>query len=265
MAERLDDLQNGYRIYQDPASFCFGIDAVLLSHYAKARPGDKVLDLGCGNGTIPLIMAACSPDDVTFTGIEIQKEAAGLAEKSILYNGLEDRIRIVSGDLRLIGQEACPKSGTPDNSGSKAPVREVFEIRKGSYQIVTCNPPYYAAGSGRLSEASSKAAARHELLCTLEDVVRAASYALCHRGQFYMIHIPERLPEILASLTKHSLQPAAMRFVHPSFGKAPTMVLISAVKDGRCALKVEAPLYVYDSGGQYTEEVRRIYEGGNTE
>lgn len=240
MARRLDDLQNGCRIYQDPAFFCFGIDAVLLAHFAEVRGGERALDLGTGSGVIPLIMQKDAPATASFDGLEIIPEAAEMAADSVRLNSLEGRIRIVCGDLRDL---AAGRS----------------EIKPGTYDVVTCNPPYYKTGSGRVSGEPAKAAARHELCCSLDEVAGAAAAALKSSGRFYMIHIPERLAEIFKALGGHGLEPKAMRLVHPKADKEPTMVLIEAVKGGRPGIKVGPPLIVYEADGRYTKEVLAIY------
>ena len=248
MARRLDDLQNGCRIYQDPAFFCFGIDAVLLAHFASVRRGERVLDLGTGTGVIPLIMQKDAPETVRFDGLELIAEVAAMAGESVRLNGLEERIRIVRGDLREI---AAGRAIGPDPAA----------IKPESYDVVTCNPPYYRAGSGYMSGEAAKAAARHELFCTLDEVIGAAAAALKSSGRFYMIHIPERLTEITGGLGRHGFEAKAMRFVHPRVDKEPTMVLIEAVKGGKPGLKVGPPLIVYEKDGSYTREIHDIYGG----
>lgn len=237
MSLRLDDLQNGFRIYQDPELFCYGIDAVLLSHFAFMKPGDRILDMGCGNGAIPLIMRASAPEGVSFTGIEIQKKAADLARRSVKENGLENDISIIDGDIR----EAVSLFGAA------------------SFSMITCNPPYMTEHHGLLNPAEPKAVARHEILCTLADVTSQAEKLLVTNGRLCLIHRPFRLAEIFRSLTEHHLEPKRLRFIFPYADREPTMVLIEAVRGGRSGLRTEAPLIIYREKGICTEEINRIY------
>lgn len=235
--ERIDDLyRNGYRIIQNKNYFCFGIDAVLLSDFAKAGPGDKVLDLGTGTGIIPLLMEAKTQGE-TFMGLEIQEACAQMARRSVALNHLEEKVTIVTGDIK----EAS----------------SIFA--KSSFQVVTSNPPYMNHQHGIQNLSEEKAIARHEIKCSLEDVIREASGLLCFHGKFYMIHKPFRMAEIISKCKKYDLEPKRIRFVHPYVNKEPTMMLIEAVRGGREMIKVEPPLIVYDAPGQYTREIYEIY------
>ena len=234
--ERIDDLQrNGYRIIQHPDSFCFGMDAVLLSSYAAAGSGERVLDLGTGTGIIPILMRAKTKCR-DFTGLEINPESAGRAERSIRLNHLEDSIRILQGDLRE--------------------VRSLFS--PGSFDVVTSNPPYMVAGHG-LTGKAGKGPERHELLCTLEDVVSAAARVLREQGRFYLVHRPFRLAEVIVTLSRYRLEPKRMRLVCPMAGKEPNLMLIEARKGANPRMTVEPPLFVYERPGVYTGELLDIY------
>lgn len=237
MSLRLDDLQNGYYLWQNPKGFCFGIDAVLLAHYVRLREADRVLDMGCGNGVIPILMCARAPAGVSITGIEIQEEAAELAEKNIRYNHLEEKIAIYQGDLN----EA----------------KDIFGSQ--TFNAVTCNPPYWKKGSGYVSLGDARAIARHEIYCNLEGVIRAAAAVLKTNGRLAMIHSPERIPEMIRHLAGCGMAMKRMRLIYPYADKEPTMVLIEAVKGGKEGLKVESPLIIYEAEGCYTEEVLKIY------
>ena len=238
-----DILKNGFKILQDTEGFQFGIDAVLLADFAMGRglkPGEKVIDLGTGTGIIPLLMAAAtenletSPD---FTGLEVQEASAEMAARSVALNGLEGKIRIRHGDLRNV-------AGLFDRH---------------SFNVVTCNPPYMIDAHGRGNELDAKTIARHEVLCTLEDVVAAADYLLAPHGRFFMIHRPFRLPEIFESLASHKLEPKRMRLIHPFADKEPNMVMIEARKNAKRRLTIEPPLIVRYDDGNYTAEIRQIY------
>ncbi len=235
--ERIDDLErNGYRIIQNPEVFCFGMDAVLLSGFVSVPENAEVIDLGCGNGIIPLLLAAKTKAG-HITGLEIQSYSARLAQRSVSLNALEDRISIIRGDIR----EAV----------------ELFDAA--SFDAVTVNPPYIKGGNGLVNPNEPKAIARHELLCSLEDVVRAAKMLLRPGGALFMVHRPHRLAEIFGTLSEHSIEPKRMKLVYPYVDKEPNMVLIEARRGGRPGLKVEKPLIVYRAKGEYTEEIYDIY------
>ena len=235
--ERLDDLQiNGLKIIQDKDKFCFGIDAVLLSGYAVARKGETVLDIGTGTGVIPILMTA-KTEAAHFTGLEIQEGSAELAKRSVELNGLSGLVEIICGDIRN-----CSKI-LPSNS----------------FNVITCNPPYMINKHGLISGSFEKAAARHELLCTFEDIARESERILKVKGRMYLIHRPFRLADVFESLRKHRLEPKRMRLVQSYIDKEPSMVLIEAVKGAKARLKVEKPLIIYKALNVYTQEVYEIY------
>ena len=235
--ERLDDLgRKNYKIIQNPDGFCFGMDAVLLSGYAKVKKGQRVLDLGTGTGIIPILLEA-KTEASHLTGLEIQEKSADMARRSVRYNDLEDKISIVTGDIKEAGS--------------------LFGAA--SFDVVTSNPPYMIGGHGLQNPSMPKTIARHEVLCDLEDVVRAASTVLVPGGYFYMVHRPFRLAEIITAMTKYQLEPKRMRFVYPYVDKPANMVLIEAVKGGNSQLKVEEPLIVYNKDGSYTAELLDMY------
>lgn len=235
--ERIDDLQrNGYRIIQNPAKFCFGMDAVLLSGFVRVKPGAKVLDLGTGTGIIPLLVEA-KTQAAQISAIEIQEESADMARRSVQLNGLEDRINIVTGDLR----EAV----------------KFFDAA--SFDVVTCNPPYMIGQHGLTNPDEPKAIARHEILCTLEDVVRTAAKLLKPGGYFCMVHRPFRLAEIITVMTEYKLEPKRMKFVFPYVDKEPNMVLVEGCRGGKPRMTVEKPLIVYKEPNVYTDEIYDVY------
>lgn len=231
--ERIDDLQrNGYRIIQHPEKFCFGMDAVLLSGFAAARRGDRVLDLCTGTGIIPILMEA-KTEAAHLTGLEIQAESADMARRSVQLNGLEGKIDIVTGDVKEAGSY----------------------FSSASFDVITCNPPYMIGRHGLNNPETPKAIARHELLCTLEDVVSQTARLLRPGGHFYMVHRPFRLAEIIAALVQYKLEPKRMRLVYPYVDKEPNMVLIEAVRGGKSRMTVEKPLIIFKEQGVYTEEI----------
>ncbi len=235
--ERLDDLQcKGYQIIQDPKRFCFGVDAVFLSNFVTVKRGGRILDLGTGTGIIPILLAA-KTEAAHITGLEIQKESAEMAARSVQLNGLEERITITEGDIK----EAA----------------DIFSAA--SFDVITSNPPYMTHEHGLENAYEPKNIARHEILCNLEDVVRAAARLVKPGGSFFMIHKPFRLAEIFGMLMQYKLEPKRMRLIYPYVEKEPTMVMIEAVRGGRSRIKIEPPLIVYQEKGVYTEEVRRMY------
>lgn len=235
--ERLDELhRNGYQIIQNSSKFCFGMDAVLLSGFARVKLGERVLDLGTGTGIIPILLRG-KTEGRDFTGLEIQEESADMARRSVAYNHLEESISIVTGDIK----EAAALFGAA------------------SFDVVTSNPPYMTGNHGLVNPEQPKAIARHELLCTLEDVVRETAKVLRPGGRFYLVHRPFRLAEIMTVLVKYKLEPKRMRLVYPFVDKEPNMVLLEALSGGRSRITVDKPLIVYKEQGVYTDEIYDIY------
>lgn len=235
--ERVDDLQNGFYVIQNQNKFCFGMDAVLLSGFARIRKGDHVLDMGTGTGIIPILLKSKTKGE-HFTGLEIQEECADMATRSVQYNGLESAVDIVCGDIK----EAAGIFGAA------------------SFDAVTSNPPYMIGAHGLQNPYMAKAIARHEVLCTLEDVVSQASKVLKDRGRFFMVHRPFRLAEIFSVLTRYKLEPKRMQLVYPYIDREPNMVLIEALKGGNSRITVEKPLIVYEKPGVYTKDILEIYD-----
>lgn len=235
--ERLDDLQiNGYEIIQHPGKFCFGMDAVLLANFAKVKSGEEVLDLGTGTGIIPILLTA-KTEGRRFVGLEIQEESADMARRSVLHNHLEDKVEIVTGDIK----EAADIFG---------PV---------SFDVITTNPPYMIGQHGIANPSDAKAIARHEVLCTLDDILRESARVLKPGGKFCMVHRPFRLAEIMSKMVELGLEPKRMRMVHPYIDKEPNMVLIEGVRGGNSRIIVERPLIVYKEQGVYSDELLGEY------
>ncbi|HIZ74000.1 MAG TPA: tRNA1(Val) (adenine(37)-N6)-methyltransferase [Candidatus Mediterraneibacter stercoravium] len=221
--ERLDDLQlNGLELIQDPEKFCFGVDAVLLSDFVKVRPGENVLDLGTGNGIIPLLLSA-KTQAAHITGLEIQEDIVEMARRSVSHNGLNDRIDIVEGDIK-----------------------EAADIFKPAFfDVITTNPPYMLAEHGLRNPDDSRAIARHEVLCSLDDILRESMKLMQDKSRFYMIHRPFRLTEIMIKMNYYKIEPKRIRFVHPYIDKEPTMVLIEGVRGARPRVTVEPPVVLH--------------------
>lgn len=242
--ERLDDLQcHGFRILQNPSFFCFGVDAVLLSGFAFSgtRTGrkEKVMDFCTGNGIIPLLLVA--KEKASFvTGMEIQMPVADMAERSVRLNHAEDRICIYGGER-----------------GDVRETQRFFDA--GSFDAVTCNPPYISENRGLENPETVRNIARHERTCTLEDVVRNAGYLLKQGGSFVMVHRPFRLPEIFETMRRHQIEPKRMQLVQPTARKEPNLVLIEGIRMGKPELKCLPTLVVYEEDGEYTNAVLKIY------
>ena len=235
--ERVDDLErSGYRIIQDPSRFCFGMDAVLLSGFARVRRGERVLDLGTGSGIIPILLEAKTEGE-HFTGLEIQPEMADMAARSVALNRLREKIDIVQGDIK----EASRLFG------------------RASFDVVTSNPPYMDGGAGITNPDEPRAVARHEILCTFDDVAREASRLLRTGGRFYLVHRPRRLAELIVTLRSRGLEPKRILMVHPFADREANMVLIEAVRGGRPLMKVEAPVIVFREPGVYSDELKSVY------
>lgn len=239
--ERVDDLQiDGLKIIQNPNGFCFGIDAVLVSNFAKVKKGSKVVDLGTGTGIIPLLVSAKSANS-TISAFEIQEDVADMARRSVAMNGLEDRIDIILDNIN----------------------NAMDHFVKHSVDVVISNPPYMASGVGEVNPSDYKAISRHEIYCTLEDIIRTASNLLRGSGQFFMVHRPNRLVDILTLCRQYNLEPKRIRFVHPFADKSPNIVLIHATKGGRPDVKIMEPLVVRNDDQSYTDEIFEIYKQTN--
>ena len=221
--ERLDDLQiKGFEIIQHPGKFCFGMDAVLLSNFARVKKGERVLDLGTGTGIIPILLAAKTEGE-QFVGLEIQEESADMARRSVAHNFLEDRVEIVDGDIK----EAATFFGAA------------------SFDVITTNPPYMIGEHGLKNDNEALYIARHEALCTLDDILKQSAKLLRQGGRFYMVHRPFRLAEILAKMVEYKIEPKRMQLVYPYVDKEPNMVLIEGMKGAKSRITVEKPLIVY--------------------
>lgn len=234
---RLDELgRKGYRILQDPDAFCFGVDAVLLADFAEASQTERVIDFGTGNGILPLLLDARNKGGA-IVGLELQEEAAALARENFALNGAADRLSAVQGDLK----EASALFG------------------KASFDVVVTNPPYQEIGRGLVNPDGAKSLARHEIACTLGDVLREAAAVLKLHGRFYMVHRPKRLAEILSGMQSAGIAPRTLRFVHSRSGEPASLLLVSGRRGGGKELRVLPPLILYGEDGEYTREVREIY------
>lgn len=236
--ERIDDLQfNDLRIIQNKDGFCFGIDSVLLSDFAKnIRNNSIVLDLGTGTGIIPILL--CGKTKLKkIVGVEVQEEVADMAKRSAKLNNLEDKFEIINKNILEL--------------------KSIYDAN--SFDVIVTNPPYKKINTGIKNENEKKLISRHEILANLEDFISVSSRLLKDKGEFYMVHRPERLSDIFFYMRKYKIEPKEIRMVYSNKNVAPKMVLIKGVKNGNVFLKFRENLYIYDETGNYTEEIYKIY------
>jgi tRNA1Val (adenine37-N6)-methyltransferase len=237
--ERLDDLvRDNLKIIQDPRFFRFSMDAVLLADFVTVRKGDSILDLGTGTGVIPLLLAA-KTGAAEIHGLEIQGHIADMARRSVSYNNLEHKVSIRHGDLRQVSS--------------------IYGFRK--FDVVVSNPPYTSVGGGLINPADSLAIARHEIMCSLNDVIEACSRTVNTGGRVAVVHRPARLVDVFCLMRENGLEPKRLRTVHPRQGAKPNLILVEALKGGGKELDLLPPLFIYKDDGDYTEEVKAIYDG----
>ena len=236
--ERIDDLEfNNLKIIQNEKEFCFGMDAVLLSDFAKdVKQNSKIIDLGTGTGILPILLSG-KTKNTEFVGIEIQEKMAEMARRSVKLNNLENRIKIINEDIKNLNN--------------------IFE--KEGFDAVVTNPPYKENNTGLKNEYEGKIIARHEIKCNLEDIILASKNLLKDKGILYMVHRPERIVDICELLRKYKIEPKSIKFIYPKVGKESNLILIKAIKNARKFLKIEKPLIIYKENGEYTEDVLKIY------
>lgn len=239
--ERIDDLEfKGYKIIQNSEGFCFGIDSVLLSDFAKdIRNNSRVMDLGTGTGILCILLSGKTNLKEIY-GIEIQEEVANMAKRSVELNSLQDKVKIINENILNL--------------------ENVFE--KGSFDAIVTNPPYKKLNTGLQNESEKKLISRHELTANLEDFIKVSKDMLKDKGEFYMVHRPERLVDIIYLMRKYKIEPKQIRFVAPKPSKEPNLVLIKGVKNAKEFLKFDNILYVYNEDGSYTSELLKIYGKG---
>ena len=236
--ERIDDLEfKNLKVIQNKNGFCFGMDAVLLSDFAKnIKRNATVLDLGTGTGIIPILL--CGKTELKkVVGVEIQEEVAKMAKKSILLNNLENRFEILNCNIKELNK--------------------IYENQ--TFDVIVTNPPYKKQDSGIINENEKKLISRHEITANLEDFIKISKDLLKDKGELYMVHRPERLVDILELMRKYKIEPKELRMVCPNKNKEPNLVLIKGVKNAKPFLKVEKNLYVYDTENNYTKEILEIY------
>lgn len=238
--ERIDDLQyKDLKIIQETDGFCFGIDSILLSDFAKnIKKNSKVADLGTGTGIIGLLL--CKKTNLAeMTGIEIQEDVANMAERSIKLNNLEEKFRIINSNINEIFSKKL--------------------LEKNVFDVVVMNPPYKEVGTGEINENEKKLISRHEIKANLSDFIKTASGLLKDKGELYIVHKPERMPDIIQKLRENKIEPKELRVVYSNKNSEASLILIKAVKGGKKFLKIDRPLYIYNESGRYSDEIKQIY------
>ena len=236
--ERIDDLEfNGLKIIQNKNGFCFGMDSVLLSDFAKnMRKNSKVIDLGTGTGIINILLSGKTTAK-ELVGVEVQEEVADMAKRSVKLNGVEGKIEILNKNI--------------------LDLKNIYN--KGYFDVVVTNPPYKKINTGLINEENKKMISRHEITANLRDFIHISSYLLKDHGEFFMVHRPERLVDILWTMREEKIEPKKIKFVYPNENKKTNLVLIKGVKNGNSFLEFEDNLYVYNQNGNYTDEILKIY------
>lgn len=236
--ERIDDLEfKDLKIIQNKDGFCFGIDSILLTDFAKnIKQNLNIIDLGTGTGIIPILLYGKTKNN-KFVGVEIQEEVADMANRSIKLNSLENEIEILNMNILDLTKK----------------------YKRGSFDVVTTNPPYKKLNTGIVNENNKKLISRHEITASLEDFIKISSYLLKDLGEFYMVNRPDRLVDIFELMRKYKIEPKKIKFVYPNKNKKTNLILIKGVKNGKQFLEFENNLYVYNEDGNYTDEILKIY------
>lgn len=240
--ERIDDLEiKGMKIIQNKNGFCFGIDSVLLSDFAKEiKNGAKCVDLGTGTGILGILL--CAKTNLSqIIGIEIQEEVAEMANRSIILNNLENKFKIININLKEIKNN------------------KINYLEKNSFDYIITNPPYKKLNTGKINENEKKLISRHEITANLDDFIEVANYLLKDKGTIFMVHRPERLADIIEKMRKEKIEPKEIKFVYPKVNEEPNLILIKGVKNAKPFLKINKPLYIYNEDGSYTDEILKIY------
>lgn len=236
--ERIDDLEiNNLKIIQNTEGFCFGIDSVLLSNFAgNIKKQSKVLDLGTGTGIIPILLCAKTQLKKVL-GVEIQEEVYEMTKRSIELNNLNDKFEVINANILELNK--------------------IFN--KNTFDVVITNPPYKKKNTGILNENNKKIISRHEVTATLEDFIKIAKDMLKDKGEFYMVHRPDRLVDIISIMRNYKIEPKQLRFVYSDKNQPANLVLVKGIKNARPFLKIEKNLYIYDENKNYSEEIKKIY------
>lgn len=236
--ERLDYLiREDLRIIQNDAVFSFSTDALLLGHFTEVRKRDRILDMCAGNGVIPLLLS--DKGNNVITGVEIQPQLVNMAERSIRYNHLEDRITMVQMDINALVQAYAPAQ----------------------FDLITCNPPYFKENQTNQHQLEAHKIARHEIFCTLDDCLRVSNHLLKEGGRIVMVHRAERMLDLFESMRHYRIEPKRLHMIYSKPGKAAQTIIVEGRKGGRQGLDIAPPFYIYDAQGDYTPEMKEIYYG----
>ncbi|MCE5500610.1 tRNA1(Val) (adenine(37)-N6)-methyltransferase [Staphylococcus pseudintermedius] len=236
--ERLDYLiREDLRIIQNDAVFSFSTDALLLGHFTEVRKRDRILDMCAGNGVIPLLLS--DKGNNVITGVEIQPQLVNMAERSVQYNHLEDRITMVEMDINALIQAYSPAQ----------------------FDLITCNPPYFKANQTNQHQLEAHKIARHEIYCTLDDCLRVSNHLLKEGGRVVMVHRAERMLDLFESMRHYRIEPKRLHMIYSKPGKAAQTIVVEGRKGGRQGLDIAPPFYIYDEQGDYTPEMKEIYYG----
>ena len=237
--EVLNDLleYKDYKIYQDTDMFCFSLDSILLANFVTVNKKiTNILDIGCGNAPIPLVLS--TKTKASITGVEIQKDVYNLAKKSIDYNNCEKQIEIVNADIKVLS-----KSYESD-----------------SFDIITCNPPYFKVNERTKQNISEyKKIARHEVKLNLDDIFSISRKLLKNNGVVAIVHRPDRMLEIFECMKKNNIEPKKIQFVYPKKGTKCNLILVEGSKNGKSGIEILEPLIVHENNGDYTEEVKNKF------
>ena len=251
--ERIDELQyKNLKIIQNEDGFCFGIDSVLLSDFAKDIKNNSAgVDLGTGTGIISILLSAKTKLE-KIIGVEIQEDVAEMANRSVILNNIQDKIEILNLDIKDIIQ---------NKSNNKENINKLIEnkLQREKFDFVVTNPPYKKLDTGKVNANENKYISRHELTANLEDFLNVSKYLLKDKGAFYMVHRPDRLVDIIELMRKYKIEPKKIKFVYSSIEKEPSLILIKGIKNANPFLKIDRPLIIYNENGEYTEEIYEIY------
>lgn len=237
--EKLDELFDGrIRIIQKKAGYRFSLDAILLAHFAAARPAASIIDLGTGSGIVPLILAR-KEETAKIVGVEVQPGLADMARRTIALNGLADRVSIVQDDMRELTRSYPPSS----------------------FDLVVSNPPYYPLDNGRINPDEEKAIARHEIKATVKDIIRVSNYLAASTGSVLIIFPAKRLIDVLTAFMASGLKPRALRIIYSQMSGEAKLVMVEGCKVGNPELEIAEPFIIYGADGEYSEEMKKIYDG----
>lgn len=228
-----------YKIYQDTDMFCFSLDSILLANFVTINKNIKsIMDIGCGNAPIPLVLT--TKTNASITGVEIQKDVFNLAVKSVKYNNCDNQVTVINDDI----------------------INLYKKYESDVFDVITCNPPYFKVNEKTKQNISEyKKIARHELTLNLEDICKISRKLLKNNGVLALVHRPDRMIEIFDTMRKNNIEPKRIQFIYPKYGEDCNLILVEGTKNGKSGIKILEPVIVHDKEGNYTEEVKRLFRG----